>query len=229
MMQTDPNAPPINPLPWIVWVLALPLMAIEAIVGLGSSGVVGGPQAIGWRLDAMERFAFVPGLLRQAWETGNWSSDVLLRLLSYPLVHATFSHALFSIVILIAMGKWVGEVFAPWALLVVVAGATLAGAIAYGLVPGVETALIGAYPAVYGLIGAFTFVLWMRLSSTGGRQYQAFTLIGSLLAIQLLFGALFGGGWDWVADVAGFIAGFLLSFVVSPGGWGRVMAKMRQR
>ncbi|HOZ34543.1 MAG TPA: rhomboid family intramembrane serine protease, partial [Tabrizicola sp.] len=46
---------------------------------------------------------------------------------------------------------------------------------------------------------------------------------------QLIFGVIFGGGWDWIADVTGFAAGFLLSFVVSPGGWSRVMDKMRQR
>ena len=40
---------------------------------------------------------------------------------------------------------------------------------------------------------------------------------------------LFGGGWDWVADVTGFAFGFLVSFVVSPGGFGRVMDQLRQR
>ena len=44
-----------------------------------------------------------------------------------------------------------------------------------------------------------------------------------------MFGLLFGGGWDWVADLAGFATGFLLSFVVSPGGWARVREKIRQR
>jgi hypothetical protein len=32
-----------------------------------------------------------------------------------------------------------------------------------------------------------------------------------------------------VADLAGFATGFLMSFVVSPGGFGRVMGKIRQR
>jgi hypothetical protein len=32
-----------------------------------------------------------------------------------------------------------------------------------------------------------------------------------------------------VADLSGFLAGFFLSFVVSPGGWGRVRDKLRQR
>ena len=43
------------------------------------------------------------------------------------------------------------------------------------------------------------------------------------------FGLLFGGGWEWVADLTGFATGFLLSFVVSPGGWARVRDKIRQR
>jgi membrane associated rhomboid family serine protease len=79
------------------------------------------------------------------------------------------------------------------------------------------------------LIGGFTFLLWVNLAAVGANKYRAFSLIGFLLAIQLLFGLLFGGGYEWVADVAGFAAGFLLSFVVSPGGWGRVLDKIRQR
>lgn len=89
--------------------------------------------------------------------------------------------------------------------------------------------LIGAYPAVYGLIGAFTFLLWVNLARVGANKYRAFSLIGALLFFQLVFGLLFGAGWDWVADITGFAAGFLLSFVVSPGGWARVMDKIRQR
>lgn len=54
-------------------------------------------------------------------------------------------------------------------------------------------------------------------------------MIGALLFFQLVFGVLFGGTWDWVADIAGFATGFLLSFVVSPGGWARVVEMIRQR
>jgi membrane associated rhomboid family serine protease len=45
----------------------------------------------------------------------------------------------------------------------------------------------------------------------------------------LLFGLLFGVGWYWVAELAGFAAGFLLSFVVSPGGIARLRDQIRQR
>lgn len=229
-MDQNYNEAPINPLPMIVWVLALPLVAMELVLGLASAGFIGGPQGVGWRLQAVERFGMFPELLRYQWETGGAPYDQLVRLVSYPLVHASFSHALFAVVLLLALGKMVGEIFRWWAVVVVVLGASVLGAVAYTfLVPGNRMQLIGAYPAVYGLIGAFTFLLWVNLARAGANKYRAFTLIGALLFFQLVFGLLFGAGWDWVADITGFAAGFLLSFVVSPGGWARVMDKLRQR
>jgi membrane associated rhomboid family serine protease len=229
-MNRDYNEAPINPLPMIVWVLALPLIAMEAILALASAGIVGGAQGIGWRLQAVERFGLFPELLRYQWETGGHPYEELVRLVTYPVVHASFTQALFAIVLLLALGKMVGEIFRWWAVLVVVFGASIIGGLAYGfLVPGITTQLIGAFPAVYGLIGAFTFLLWVNLARTGANKYRAFSLIGALLFFQLVFGVLFGAGWDWVADVTGFAVGFVLSFVVSPGGWSRVMDKIRQR
>ncbi|MDT8856562.1 rhomboid family intramembrane serine protease [Paracoccaceae bacterium Fryx2] len=228
-MNRDFNAPPLNPLPPVVWALALPIIAMEVILGLGSRGLVGGPEAVGWRLDAVQRFAFSPDLMRAMLEAGQYPWQGMLRLVSYPLVHGNFTHALFAVVILLALGKMVGEVFRWWAVLVVFFGAAITGALAYAAVPGAGAALIGGYPPVYGMIGAFTFLLWVNLAAKGANQYRAFSLIGILLGIQLLFGLLFGAGMDWVADLAGFAAGFVLSFVVSPGGWGRVVEKLRRR
>lgn len=229
-MDPDYNAPPVNPLPPIVWVLALPLIAMEVILSLGAAGLVGGPQAVGWRLQAVERFAAFPELVKLQWETGGHPLTELHRLVSYALVHGSFTHAIFAVVMLLALGKWVAEVFRWWAVLVVVLGSAAFGALCYGLlVPGLRAPLIGAYPAVYGLIGAFTFMLFTNLSRVGANKFRAFSMIGFLLFFQFVFGMLFGGSWDWVADVAGFAFGFLVSFVVSPGGFGRVMDQLRQR
>lgn len=229
-MDQDLHAPPLNPLPWVVWALALPVIAMELVLSLAEAGLVGGAQGVGWRLQAVERFGMFPELLRLQWETGGHPAGELHRLVSYALVHGGVTHALFAVVMLLALGKWVGEVFRWWAVLVVVLGSAAVGAVAYGLlVPGVRAPLIGAYPAVYGLIGAFTFMIFTNLSRVGANKWRAFSLIGFLLFFQFVFGMLFGGGWDWVADVAGFAAGFLLSVLVSPGGFGRVLAQIRQR
>lgn len=229
-MDPDQNAPPLNPLPWIVWVLALPIIAMEVVLSLGEVGVVGGPQAVGWRIQAVERFGLFPELLKYQWETGGHPVEDFARLVSYVAVHGSFTHALFAIVMLLALGKMVGEVFRWWGVALVFLGSAAVGGAAYGLlVPGLRTQLIGAYPAVYGLIGAFTFLIWTRLAVAGANRLRAFSLIGMLLAVQFVFGVLFGGGYDWVADIAGFATGFLLSFVVSPGGFARVVQMIRQR
>lgn len=229
-MDQDHNAPPLNPLPWVVWLLALPLIAMEVVLSLAGAGVIGGAQGVGWRIQAVERFGLFPELLKHQWETGGYPLEELARLVSYVAVHGSVTHALFAVVMLLALGKMVGEVIRWWGVAVVFLGAAVLGGAAYGLlVPGLRTQLIGAYPAVYGLIGAFTFLIWTRLAMVGANRFRAFTLIGMLLGIQLVFGMLFGGGWDWVADVTGFAAGFLLSFVVSPGGFWRVLDQLRQR
>ncbi|MCE6951552.1 rhomboid family intramembrane serine protease [Cereibacter sphaeroides] len=228
-MRDDFNASPINPLPTVVWFLALPIIAMEAVIALGQSGLAGGPGAEGWRLDAWQRFAFSPELMRAMIETGTYPWQGMIRLVSYPLVHASFLQALMAVVILLALGKMVAEVFRAWAVLAVFLGSAIVGALVYTALPMAKVPLIGAFPAVYGLIGAFTFLLWVNLAAKGANQYRAFTLIGMLLGIQLVFGLLFGSGYEWVAEVAGFATGFLLSFAVSPGGWARVISKMRRR
>lgn len=228
-MREGFDTSPVNDLPPVVWLLVLPVAGIEAVLALAGAGYVGGPDAVGWRLDLLERFAFSPPILHWMAENSIWRAEHLLRFFSYMFVHGSTTHAVFAAVFLLALGKFTAEVYRAPAVLAVFFGAGLAGALAYAAIPGIEAPLFGAYPGAYGLIGAFTFILWARLGESGANRYRAFTLIGVLLGIQLIFGLLFGGGYDWVADLVGFAAGFGLSFLVSPGGWKAAMARLRQR
>ena len=103
----------------------------------------------------------------------------------------------------------------------------IGGALAFGVLLNEPYPLIGGFPPVYGLIGAFTFLLWRKLSLVGENQTRAFTLIAFLMGAQLIFGLLFGGGRDWVADLAGFGTGFGLSFFLAPGAWARIRNRIR--
>src|SRR5690606_15729292 len=136
-----------------------------------------------------------------------WPWDGLMRLVSYVLVHASLTDAVFVVVFLLALGKFVGEVFRGWAVVAVVLAGTLAGSLAYAAIPWAQAGLIGGWPAVYGLIGAFTFILWVNLGRQGSNRARAFTLIGMLLGIQLLFALMFGGIERLAAELAGFAAG----------------------
>ncbi len=228
-MSSPYNESPFNALPPVVVALVVPIVAVELWLGAGARGFVGGPQAVGWRIDAIRDYAFSGLLLDHMIETGRWTIPDALRLVSYPFVHWGFTHMLMVVVFVLALGKMVGEVFSPVAVLVVFFGSAIAGALAFTFLTDDPNPLVGGYPAAYGLIGAFTFILWVRLGQQGAPQIRAFYLIGFLLFIQLVFGLLFGSGMDWVAEVAGFLTGFALSFVVSPGGWARAVARLRAR
>lgn len=233
----DHTQPPLNPLPAITWALSLPMIAMELVVNAGASGIVGGPSGIGWRSQAVQDFAFSPDYLRQMLIVQQFPIDGLYRPFTYALVNTDLTQAVFVIVILLALSKFVGEVFTWWAVLAVFLTSSLVAALAYTAIPYTHAPLIGGYPPVYGLIGAFTYVHWLRASALGSGRLRAFRLIGFLMGIRVAFGAFSlvtygldqGVGWDWTAELAGFATGFVISFAVSPGGWGRVMARIRQR
>lgn len=226
--DTPPAMPPaVNPLPPAVAALFLVIMGIEVAFFLGSRGMVGGPQAIGWRLDAIQRYAFSSDIFHWMLENGRWPVEHLIRFISYPFVHASFTHALFVGVFVLAMGKMVAEVFGSLAMVIVFVVSGAGGALAYAVLVNNSMPLIGGFPAVYGLIGGFTYLLWRSLATVGANQNRAFTLIAVLMGIQLLFGLIFGGTQDWVADLAGFATGFGISFFLSPGGWTRLRNRIR--
>ena len=219
---------PFNTVSPVIVALALVLAGIEGAFSLGARGVIGGPEAVGWRLDALSRYAFSGEILRWMLDTGRFPPEHLIRFVAYPFVHASFTHALFSVVLLLALGKIVAEALGTAATLALFVLCAIGGAMVYAAIPGVTAPLVGAYPPVYGLIGAFTYLLWVRLGQLGAQQVRAFSLIGALLFIQLVFGVLFGTTPDWIADIGGFVTGFLLTMLLIPGGWSRLMRLIRR-
>lgn len=227
--MTDPHKEsPVNPLPPVLVALFLIMAGIELAFNLGARGLAGGPMAVGWRNQAIETYGFSGLVFDWMMDTGRWPLDHLIRFVTYPFVHVSFTHALFALVILLAMGKIVAEALGSLRFLVVFVFSAAVGALAWGLILDDTRFLIGGYPPVYGLIGSFTYLMWVKLGQVGAPQARAFTLIGFLLAIQLIFAILFGGGSDWVADIAGFVAGFALSIVLVPGGWARLRSQLRR-
>lgn len=228
-MDSHKEPSPVNPLPPVVAALFLVVLGLELIFTMGTQGLAGGPGAVGWRSAAIQDYGFSNRAFAWMIENGVIRADYVVRLLSYPFIHAGFTHALFAGVMLLALGKFVGEVLAQWAVLVLFLVSAAFGAVVFGLAFPDGPGLIGAFPGVYGLIGGFTFLLWLRLGQVGERQIQAFSLIAVLLGIQLIFGLFFGGGPDWVADIAGFVCGFALTSVLVPGGWGKLRERLRSR
>ena len=220
---------PFNAIPPVILILVVAIAAIELTLSAGAAGIVGGAQGVGWRLAALNDYAFSPAVLDYVWMRGDTSPNMLRRFVTYAFVHGSFTDALFGAALLLALGKFVGDAFSAAATLAVFVLGTLAGALAFGIFVGGATPLFGVWPAVYGLIGAFTYILWLRLGAAGQNQIAAFRLIGFLLALQLAFGLLFGSSPIWIAELAGFAVGFAASTVLAPGGWTALLQRLRQR
>lgn len=229
-MTFQPNSTrPVNPLPPVVVALAGVIALIELVFTAASAGLIGGPEASGWRISAIEDWGFYEPPLGWMIENQTVRLHYLLRFVTYPFLQGSFTQAVFVVVFVLALGKMVAERMGQWKVLIIFLGASVVGALAYGLVWNTRVPLFGGYPGAYALVGAFTLLLYTRLGETGGRQIQAFTLIGALLVIQFIFGVFFGAGTGWVAEVAGFVTGFVLAALLYPGSWDRIVERLRQR
>ena len=226
----NPDASPFNALPPVVVALAVAIFGVEVVFMLAKAGFLGTTRGgEDWRIMALQRFAFSGELFDWMRETGRWPPEHVMRFVTYPFVHAAFTQMIFVVVFVLALGKMVGEVLSQAAVLAIFFASAIVGALAYALLLDDPRPLVGGFPAAYGLIGGYTFILWVGYGAVGANQFRAFTLIGFLLGIQLVFGLFFTVGNAWVAEVAGFLTGLALSPLLVPGGFGRILARLRDR
>jgi len=226
----DHNASPLNPLPALVWLVLLAIAGIEAVLWLGGRGIIGGAEAVGWRLEALQRFGFSTGL--QVWmlETLRFPAMHAIRYLSYSFVHTAPLHAFFVVVLVAALGKAYGEAQGGARLFLLLFLPPALGAAVFGLVLGEHELgwLFGGMAMVFGLVGGLTWYRW-HVAESRTAQLKAFGIIGVLLLARLGFGLMVEAGHGWVAELAAFAIGFGLAAAVAPGRWSQVRARLRQR
>ena len=228
--MSDPDfQPPVNPLPPAVTALFVMIAGIEGILMLAEAGVIGGAEGIGWRLGLIREYGFSGDIFDWMVANGQWPLQEILRFVTYPFLNLGFTHGLFAVVLLLALGKMVAETMGQLAFVIVFFVSGIGGALIYAVLLDDPVWLVGAYPHVYGLIGAYSFVLWRVIGAQGGPQHRAFTLIALLMVIQLFWGVFFNTGTQWVAELAGFFVGFGLSFALVPGALARMRDRIRRQ
>ncbi|PUB16353.1 rhomboid family intramembrane serine protease [Yoonia sediminilitoris] len=237
MTLEDPKPEsPVNPIAFIVVLTSLAMLGIEVAFSLADRQIISSNSAVRWRLDAYNAFAFDPGTLERIFVRKDYALSAIWTFFTYPFINQGMAPALFASALILALGKFVSEFYGALQFACIFVLTAVVGAVAYALVFPKGLALLGAYPPVFGLIGAYTYVLWMRLGKAGSNQLLAFRLIGVLIAIQLIFTVVIvvmgqaSNGWPtWVAEVGAFVAGFSVSVLLAPGGWTSFVARMRQR
>jgi membrane associated rhomboid family serine protease len=105
---------------------------------------------------------------------------------------------------------------------------TVVGAAVFGITRDDTLPLVGAFPGDFAPIGAFTYLLWLRLGQAQAPQLGAFRMIGVLLGIRFVLGLFGGTDYFWMADIGGFVAGFALSILLVPGGLRHLIARIRR-
>ncbi|MEL6958145.1 MAG: rhomboid family intramembrane serine protease [Pseudomonadota bacterium] len=220
---------PFNAVPLVPLAIVAACVLIEIVFQLAGRGIIGGDTAPAWRSNAWQDFAFAPAVVTEIFERGRGSFDLWKRFLTYPFFHVSGQHLIFAAVLMLALGKFVGEKLNPFAFAILFFVSSALGALVYGLISPRNVSLVGLYPGVYGLIGAYTYMMWLALGRMGENQLKAFQLIGVLMGLLLVYSMIFGTSPTWIAEVAGFVIGLTLAPLVAPGGWRAFLARMRQR
>lgn len=220
---------PINALPPVVIALSLLIILIEVVFQLAEHGLIGGPRGVGWRISAVEEYGFSPAVLDLILVRGDYSFDVLKRFVTYPFVNWELGQVAFCAALTLALGKFTAEYYGNLKTLAIYVLTSVVGAVMFGLLASGNFPLLGGFTPVYGLIGAYTYAIWLRLGQAGENQILAFRLIGVLLFLQLIFGLIFGSNMAWISELTGFFCGFGLSVLLAPGGWTSFVDRMRQR
>ena len=226
--MSDTSPPPVfNPMPPVVVALFAVIVVVELWFTLGPN-FVSGIDTVAWRMQGIERFGVNPQVVQWMIEKNLYSLDHLARFVSFSFIHSSMLNTAVSCALFLAMGKMVGSAFSSIALLVFFLGSALVGAMVFSLAAPDGGWLFGSFTGIYGLIGAYTFMMWLTFRVHKAPQGQAFHLIAFLMGIQLVFGMIFGGNSTWIADLFGFLTGFFLSFFFIPGGFSHVLEMLRK-
>jgi membrane associated rhomboid family serine protease len=180
------------------------------------------------RYGFINQFGLFPAALNTQIETGVFSWFELKRYISFSFIHSSSVGTAISCALLLAMGKFVGSVFSNVATLIVCICSAVGGAMIYALLVPNGPVLYGMFTGVYGLLGAHAFLRWVAFRAAGQPSLQAFSLIGFLIGIQIVFAISFGNTWVWVAELSGAIIGFFVCFFVAPGGFQRILRVIRR-
>ena len=216
--MSEQEPPPVNPIPPAILALVAFIIGIEVIFWAGALGIAGGAEGIGWRIAAFEDFAFFPRLWAFQMQDGAWDLGGLRRLITYAVLNPGFIQAVFACVFILAFGKFVGDLIGGARALLIFVVSSIGAAAIYGTVFPNELTLVGSFPGAYGLLGAYTYILFLMLEEADANRLQAFRLVGVLAALQLGFGVLFPGPPYWLADLSGAAVGFVTAAAMGPGG-----------
>ena len=158
--------------------------------------------------------AFWPQLL------GDWQpvfpGQRVSMFLSYALLHGSFLHMLFNMLILLHLGRETVMRLGQAGFVLVFALCAIGGGAGFALLNGGSAPMLGASGAVFGLFG--TSVFWeLQVRRAHGASFEpVLRLVLGLVVMNVVLFFLVGGMLAWQAHLGGFVTGFILAWLVTP-------------
>lgn len=192
--------------------LAIIMVGLELIFTAGSSGLFDGSDTAEWRKTAILDYGFFGPILEYQIANGVLFARETMRLVTFPLIHLSFTHMLISVVLLLALGKLVGQFLSDVAIVGVFFLSAALGAAAFGTVLGSDVPLVGSLTGLFGLLGTLAAMTVPRPKST---LFKVATVVpGALVFVAVVSNLVFGSLAAWPADVAAYLVGIALWYAL---------------
>lgn len=197
--------------PWVLIVLIVVCVSIEAILLLGDHNVSFGPRV---RSTVYEYTGFWPGLL------DNWRPNYPLQpytmFITYAFVHNGVPHLLFNMVTLYSLGRVVIDRVGTFGFVLLYAGAVLGGALGFGLLADTTQPMVGASGGLFGLVGGILSWNYVDRFTTRQRLAPVLQAACALLLLNLVIWWLMNGLLAWETHLGGFLAGWATALLIDP-------------
>lgn len=184
----------------VVWAVVALLVVIEALFQAGDAGLVAPLREPAYLLAVgmvpPDAALEIPGAL--PWFLGG--------LVGHALLHAGWLHLAFNAVGLLCLGHVVQAQAGTVAFLASLVLTAIVGAVAFLLLSGPDSIMIGASGGVFGLLGVV--LRWRAARIALWRVLVVLALLG------IPAGLLIGAQVAWQAHLGGFLAGWLLGSLI---------------
>jgi membrane associated rhomboid family serine protease len=206
------SAPPV-PFPFVLTVVAGLFALPELVLMLADHGLTGSGR---WRALAYQFGGFWAGLL-QGWRP-NFAAQPGTMFVTHAFLHAGLAHMVGNLGAFAAIAPPVLRRFGTRGFLGVYAVSVLGGGLAFGLLSSSTAPMVGASGAIFGLVGAWT---WMQGADhaqrgTGAATLRVLGIAAGLALLNLAMWLLAGGVLAWETHLGGYLAGLGMAALLAP-------------
>lgn len=192
---------------WLVGLTCLP----EILLTLSETGLFSGLELRRWFL---LHGAFWNGLLN-GWEP-LYPFQREAMFVTYALLHGGLLHLIGNMVAVLALGGIIVARVGERGFLLLYALSAIGGALAFAVMSGSDTPMVGASGAVFGLIGAWKFWEWQSRVHLGSPMRPLWRSLIGLAILNLVLWLALSGLLAWEAHLGGFVAGVIFAAIATP-------------